>query len=220
MRAHVFERKRMGREMIYPKLLVTSSLLSSWLWLINCYDGFEESAKDEFMKTLSREPFEPNEAMQKGIQLENDITAWLQDEGHLPNPHESDEYESCIAQIAEKIRGSQLQVKASKDITISGQPFLLYGRVDALRGEWIYDIKYTGKYEVGKYFESPQHKVYFEILDSPRFAYLVCDGKEVYEEPYLKEDTDSIIPIVEEFWSWLQSFDEYKKVYVDKWKSF
>ncbi len=201
--------------MIYPRLLITSSLLSSWLWIVDCYDGYE-SAKEEFKRTLSREPFEPNESMQKGIQLEKDILSILCEES-FRTPDSV--YDSCIREMAEKLKDCQFQIKASKDITIAGQSFLLYGRIDALRREWVYDIKYTEKYEVGKYFESPQHKMYFEILDSPKFSYLVCDGREVYEETYLKEDTDSILPIVEEFWSWLQSFDEYRTIFVDKWKS-
>ena len=57
------------------KYLITPTLLNSFKYYQN--DQWKEPAESrlDFLKTLSRERFAPNEAMQKGIDFENDINA-------------------------------------------------------------------------------------------------------------------------------------------------
>lgn len=53
------------------RYLITQSLLSSWAYIFTCWDGYEEDAKAEFVRTLNREESEPTDAMLDGIAFEN-----------------------------------------------------------------------------------------------------------------------------------------------------
>lgn len=55
------------------KLLLTQSLLSSWLYQYGAYDP--QKAHEDFLRVLRREPTQPNKAMLDGIQFENMVTA-------------------------------------------------------------------------------------------------------------------------------------------------
>ena len=80
---------------------------------------------------------------------------------------------------------AQFQVAAYRDKRIDGVPFLLYGRLDALKAGTIYDTKFVRRYEAGKYVSSPQHPMYFDCVpEASRFVYVVSDGKFVYQEEY------------------------------------
>ena len=53
------------------RYLITQSLLSSWNYVFDCFEGYEDEAREEFMQTLRREKGEQSEAMLKGIAFEN-----------------------------------------------------------------------------------------------------------------------------------------------------
>ena len=55
------------------KYLLTPSLLNSYAYYIQDEWKSPTDSRADFLKTLSREKFEPNEAMQKGIDFEDDI---------------------------------------------------------------------------------------------------------------------------------------------------
>lgn len=55
------------------RYLITQSLLSSWAYIFNAYEGYEEDAMESFLSTLRREPSEPTEAMLDGIDFENAV---------------------------------------------------------------------------------------------------------------------------------------------------
>ena len=57
------------------RYLITQSLLSSWSYVHNCWEGCEEDAMASFLATLRREPAEVTEAMQDGIEFENAVYA-------------------------------------------------------------------------------------------------------------------------------------------------
>jgi len=97
---------------------------------------------------------------------------------------------------------------------------LLYGRMDAFGGAWIDDIKFGKSFEVGKYRDSPQTKMYLDLEPGPMgMRYLYSDGSAVYIDEYRRESVESIIPTVREFWGWLGNFPEYLATYRDKWES-
>lgn len=198
------------------RYLMTHSLLSSWIYAIK-ENPFEDatSEKDsyaEFLKVLNREPTETSEAMQNGIDFEKLVTDIVI--GGADNTHKWYEAANKIANI---IDGGQFQLRASKEITVGGMKFILYGRLDALKAGVIYDIKFSKGYEVGKYFDSTQHPTYFEIVPkADEFTYLVSNGTYVWPETYRRDETRSIIPDISNFISWLEArglFETYK----DKW---
>ena len=179
--------------------LVTHSLLSSWLYAMreNPYSDGAEDPWADFLRTLRREPGEQSDAMTKGLDFELDVMRCV--DGKEPK------YPGA-AVVADIVRGGVFQVSQNKRLTVSGMPVILHGRLDALKAGVIYDIKYTGKYERGKYFESTQHPVYFELVpEAMEFTYVVSDMNTVWTETYRRDETPSIIPTVQDFFGWLET---------------
>lgn len=219
------------------RYLMTHSLLASWLYAMR--EDLHEGASgrdpmEEFLLTLRRQPTPRTNAMQWGIDFEDLVTAILHhasaarysrkdyDTGDLaeewyPLP-EHPWYEAAQA-IAHMIGGASLQYRASRPIETSGMMFLLYGRLDALRAGTIYDIKFSGGYERGKFYGSTQHPVYLELIPEAReFVYLVSDGRNVWTERYLREETRSIFPTITDFVAWL-SIQDLMGLYKERWRS-
>lgn len=195
--------------------LLTHSLLSSWLYAMKSspYEDLtsERDAYGDFLKTLRREPTETTQAMQNGIDFENMVT-------DIVNGAEVDSEEKwydAASTVAKIVRGGQLQYKAKKRITVSGIPILLYGRLDVLKAGEIIDIKFSSGYERGKYFDSTQHPIYLELIpEAYQFTYLITNGSDVWKETYRREETNSMIPTIAYFLSYLKEsglWEEYAK---------
>lgn len=200
------------------RFLMTHSLLSSWLYAMkeNPFEDLTTERKpyDEFLKTLRREPTETTDAMQKGINFENLVTAITDGNGDVNN-----NWYEAAERIASVVQGGQLQYKAFKDIKVCGLSILLYGRLDALKAGTIYDIKFSGSYDVGKYLSSTQHPTYFELIpEANAFTYLVSNGSSVWTETYRRDETPSIIPIISDFIDWLSVYG-LLDIYKEKWLS-
>lgn len=198
------------------KYLMTQSLLSSYLYQFNCIDDYSEEAHQSFLDTLNRIYNPTNEAMQRGIEFEK-LVYKCTDMSNIDDVS-TDEVMSAI-RIADYIDGGRFQYVASKTINISGLDLVLYGRLDALKAGVIYDIKYTSKYNVGKFINSPQHPMYLELIpEAKEFIYLVSNGKSVWTEKYTRDETPSIYPIIQSFLQYLENMD-LMQIYINKWKS-
>ena len=200
------------------RFLMTQSLLSSWSWIYSCYEGYEDEAVESFMRTLRREPSERTEAMQGGINFENEVYKRLLGKPYEPHP----EWEQGIAAAAEILNGAVTQVKAYCDIEVDGTKFLLYGILDALKCGVIYDIKFSTKpiatnYEYGKYADNAQHPAYLRLIpEAYEFTYITSDGVDCYRETYRREETRPVEQIIREF---ISSVDRmgYLPIYKEKW---
>lgn len=203
------------------RFLITQSLLSSWQrqWAnFDKYgekaDEFREKAKADFLDALCKEPIPTSEAMQKGIDFENlvtDICAGRGDTNH--------KWYEAACKVASEVRNGQFQAIAVKEVTVFGIDFLLYGRLDYLKAGVITDIKYTGKYEVGKFFDSPQHPMYMELVpEAYEFRYLVSDGRRVWREVYSRGECRPIYGIMQDFVDYLQ-IARLMPVYMQHWKA-
>lgn len=112
-------------------------------------------------------------------------------------------------QVARVINGGVWQVKLSKQISVGGRDFLLYGILDALKGGVIYDIKYKtrslGSVDLpGLFADSPQHPMYFALCpEATRFEYLVSDGDLLYTEAYERGDVAPIEATIGDFMEYL-----------------
>lgn len=198
------------------RYLMTHSLLSSWLYAIkeNPYEDAtsERDPMAEFMLTLRREPTPTTEAMQKGIDFEDLVTAIVAgkgDQGHR--------WYGAASKVAAIVGGGVLQYRARKEVCVGGLTLVLYGRLDALHAGGIYDIKFSSGYERGKYFDSTQHPTYLELVpEAEHFTYLVSNGSEVWQERYRREETPSIFPIISDFLDWLTARD-LLGLYQEKW---
>lgn len=201
--------------MTEPKTLLTYSLISAWQWALNEYSG--DAGWLDFMRTLNREPKdEYTEAQERGIVFEDAINAMCA--GYATDTLRGDELE-CAIKIASMVNGGISQYAASRDITVDGHEFVIYGKLDYLKGGVIHDIKRTGKYEVGKYFDSFQKNTYLYLVPTAsEFRYDVCDGKNVYVETYRREEVGPIEPTIREFMNWLKRNNLWG-TYLEKWES-
>jgi hypothetical protein len=181
--------------------LITQTLLSSWQYLFDCYEGCEEDAAAEFLSTLERAKKEPTEAMQNGIEFENNVYAAAA--GMRRNPHPK--WETGIQQIAPILKGAPVQVRLQRTLDVDGMSFLCYGILDAMKAGTIYDVKFSNKSlgsieAAGKYLESAQHPMYFYLCPEAReFKYLLSDGQDLYIEAYDRDGSRDIREIIHSF---------------------
>lgn len=106
-----------------------------------------------------------------------------------------------------------------KETNINGIDLLLYGRLDALKAGVIYDIKFTKSYAVGKFYSSPQHPMYLELIPEARkFVYLVSNGKSLWVEEYSRNETAEIKPTIQDFFEYLTKYN-LMPIYTSKWQS-
>lgn len=220
------------------RYLMTHSLLSSWLYAMkdNPYEN-ETTNRDpfeEFMQTLRRESTPTAESKQKGIDFEDLVTRLVNGEVNSVSKAESADGQQRIldasplsehkwyqaaSKVAGVVRGGQLQYRARKVITVSGITVLLYGRLDALKAGVVYDVKFSGNYEVGKYFSSTQHPTYLALVPEAReFTYLVSNGTAVWRETYRRDETADICPIIADFFDWLRAYD-LMNLYKQMWSA-
>ena len=200
------------------RYLMTHSLLYSWLYAMkenpNADATTERDQMEEFMLVLRREPTPTSEAMQNGIDFEELVTKIVY--GMSP---EGDSWGEAAAAIANRVRGGVLQYKAYRSVQVGGLTMLLNGRLDCLRAGEIFDIKFSKSYEPGKYFDSTQHPMYFELIPEARsFTYLVSNGSLVWSETYRRDETQSIIPTIENFLAWLGDTG-LMPLYLEKWEA-
>lgn len=190
--------------------LMTHSLLSSWLYAMkdNPYSDAEDPWED-FLRTLRREPGKQSDAMTKGLDFELDVMRCVNcEEPKYPG----------AAVIADIVRDGVFQLSQNVKVQIGSKQIILHGRLDCLKAGVIYDIKYSGNYERGKFFNSTQHPMYFELIpEAHEFSYLVSDFNNVWTETYRRDETPSIIPTICDFFTWLETVGldgEYRQHWV------
>ncbi len=184
------------------RFLMTQSLLSSWKYQWSDFERygekaeeFQEKAERDFLSVLRREPAPTNEAIQKGIDFERLVTDICFGGGNNEN-----KYYEAAREVAREIKGGQFQLAATKNVSVEGIDFLLYGRLDCLKAGVISDIKFSGSYSVGKFFDSPQHPMYMELVPEAReFTYIVSNGNRVWRETYRRDECRSVLDIIGEF---------------------
>ena len=185
------------------RYLITQSLLGAWGYMFSCHEDYQEEAKEDFLKTLRREPKETTPEMQNGIDFEN--LCYEMADYPVMDQYAGRKWFDGAKAVATVIKGASVQVKASRELTVAGMDFLVYGILDALKAGSIYDVKFLNKSFgsaelAGKYLESPQHPAYFYIVpEALDFTYLVSDGQDLYTERYTPEDCRPFPDIVAEF---------------------
>jgi len=192
------------------RFLITQSLISSWQWGFKLENGYED-----FLKTLQRKPIQQTRAMLDGIRFENVLNATL-DGAEIEPTHE---WYKPIMEIYPTLHKAQQQVRLSKNVTIQGVNFVLYGVFDFLKAGIIYDTKYSKTYHVGKYLGSPQHPMYFALCpEAYKFQYKICDSKYVYTETYCPGEVEPIEHTIKHFMDFLDK-QNLVKTYCDNWRS-
>lgn len=153
---------------------------------------------EDFIKVLNKEEFEPSESIIKGY-----------------------EFEAYMQENYEETKNGAYQVVVQKE----HGDYLLYGKVDCLKGGIIYDYKYTKNYDVGKFFGNHQTLMYLEMVpEASKMVYLITNKfdedikPEIFREEYTKdmfpETTDSVL---HKFETWLKQYNLFE-LYAEKWK--
>ena len=191
------------------KLRITQSLLSAWEWAFKRDDGYED-----FLCTLRREKKQPTQAMLDGIRFENCLNGVLKGE-NIPEDHE---WYKVITEMAQELDGAQQQVTLFREVEVDGQPFLLHGVLDYLRGSHIWDCKFSKTYHLNKYLTSPQTPMYLTLVpEAFDFTYIISDGKYVYREKYSRDIVPPIEPTIKYFMQYLKQRGLWD-IYCEKWR--
>ncbi len=189
---------------------ITHSLLSAWDYATG--DGAGDDSLAEFVKTLKREPKQRTQAMQAGIDFEDEVTFYAAN-GYLKCDDApkmqvitamgdtiiqdvrtyTEAERKAIIKFGKKVLGAVPQVRAESQMTINGIDFLLVGVADYLKAGIIYDTKRIGMYEYGRYVGNTQHPMYFELFpEAVRFDYLIFDGYQTHVETFRRTDCEPI----------------------------
>ena len=181
------------------KLRVTKSLLDSWLWSFKRDNGYED-----FIRTLSREPIQPTQAMLDGTRYENVLNNVLDG---IPI-REDHEWYKPITEMSQELKGAQQQVNlyADSGICLDGETILLHGVLDYLREGHIWDCKYSKTYHLNKYYweDTTQTAMYLALVpEAFDFTYIISDGKWVYREKYPREIVPPVQTALSQFLQYL-----------------
>jgi len=206
------------------KYLITPTLINSFQYYIE--DEFKSPAdsRADFLKTLSKEKFEPTKAMQKGIKFEENVLRATNYECNYYIDVCNDEiveYDVVVNILADIVRDGLWQQTCKKDLQIGNQEFLLYGKMDVIKRDTIYDIKYTSNYELGKFLGSAQHLIYLYCTGLPKFKYLISNGKDFWIEDYFNNVNieNKIKNKINNFLSYLENDNEAKNLFETKWQT-
>lgn len=200
------------------RYLMTQSLLSSWGYMFSCWEDGQDQAKEDFIRTLNREPTPVTEAMADGNAFEAEVYAAAQGKERY---HHS-KWENGIQKVASVIKGAPSQIRVQREIKVLGYTFLLYGVLDALQAGVIFDVKYKSKSFgsldlAGSYLDSPQHPTYLYLVpEAHEFQYLVSDGSDLYKEVYTRANTRPIGDIIAEFITSIEAMG-LLETYLEKW---
>jgi len=158
---------------------ISPSLLNNWLYAL------QNDNIDNFIDYLERKPQQTTEAMLKGIEFEDEV------------------YKGNKPLYNEYVKEGKYQVKVARPY----KDIMILGIIDVLQPNWIYDIKTTSNYEIGKYGKTSQHLVYPYCTGIKNFAYLV--NEECYKEDYVYQD-GQLEKLVDDFINWLKISNYYK----------
>lgn len=197
---------------------ITKTLLESWRYCFSCYEGYEEEAYADFLRTLRREPSGTTEAMMNGLTFEDRVYR-----AAAGKTIRSDaKWREGALKVAEIIRGAQIQVPISKPIEVNGTTFLLKGVLDALKAGVIYDVKFLNKSlgsadVYGKWLNCTQHPAYFYLVPEAReFQYVGSDGEDIYIETYQRDQSPDIHEIIQDFLEFLKT-EGLTDIFMEKW---
>ena len=221
------------------KTKITKTLLDSWAYTFDCYEGGEEDAMNDFILTLKREQTPPSEAQQAGLDFEHlvmeiaegrFVPEWVDQGGRCePNSGEPMGYNKYpknyagAKKVAEIVRGGQWQMHVSTDVVVDGREFWLHGFCDVVKAGVIYDIKFKTKSFSsldlwGSYRNSSQHSAYLRCLpEAYEFVYLVSDGEDLYTEAYTPMTSRPIEEYIRNFMNWLKTEPDLMKIYEERW---
>lgn len=159
---------------------ITPTLLNSWLYVTKV----ETANIKDFLNTLEKKTKKTTKAQLKGLEFEDEV------------------YKGNKEIYNEFVKNGLYQVKVKRPY----KDIMLIGIIDVLQPNHIYDIKTTNKYELGKYYNTSQHKLYPYCTGIYNFSYLI--NEECYKEDYTYQNGECE-QLVDDFILWLKKVNLY-----------
>ena len=217
---------------------------------------FEDKCFNELIDKINRVPYEPSEAVSKGTAFNDIVDTLLHGKccgrtklGRIVNQEDFKTVIGVSAEIdgfgfnfdyklckdaAEYFKGSVSQVLVEANIETKYGVVNLYGFIDELREDTVYDIKTTSRYEFGKYSKYWQRYVYpycliesgmmksvkqfeftcYQMKNPTKYSPMITAVQ--YPETYTYNHQDSkkaIREVLERFYEFL---DEHKHLITDE----
>lgn len=209
-------------------LLLTPTLLDAFSWFQKAPASWKDKARQDLIDKIQRKPWEPNEAVKKGIAFERELcslaslpAAEFEALKSTVDPH------PAILEELRILRDCTFQKVFKQTWSFgadaAGIPVLLYGKADAVHKDgYIIDLKTTandrGK---NKYFSGHQHLFYPVLSGMPHFEYHVfewlpeCDSRVGKFNAYaidvdLAQAKLDIIKVSQLFFKWLRAAGLWK----------
>lgn len=193
---------------------LSPTLLDSFAYYLSIQDEEQSLTKrQELIDYLNGKKVE-SEIMQAGQDFERAVYLASLNEKQT---FEDERYADCVKEIASEICGGCYQWHAERMIG----DVQVHGYIDFMKFNRIYDIKTTKDYEVGKYRDRIQHRIYLYCMQEEQirnFSYLVTDFRNVYREDYswIPSYEDDIKTSIDAFFSYLDNDSEMKQAYENK----
>lgn len=143
--------------------LITPTILDSFAWMKSCPSKvMREKAYEQLKNNLYRKPWEPSEAVKRGIAYEDQVRKVAED--NYLNTQSVPLFPTALT-MGLMMRSARWQVKIKTFMSINGVSYCLYGKVDCMRKDCIEDIKTTEKFGgEEKYLSMNQHIFYLFIV--------------------------------------------------------
>jgi hypothetical protein len=129
------------------------------------------------------------------------------------------EFEEWAVNHLPYLQGGQYQVKLSKQYG----DYLLYGIVDVLKAGIVYDLKYTSRYDVGKYRGNTQTVMYLTLVpEAHKMIYVASNDEKgngvIWQEEYSRDEIEPLDALLYNFRNWLEATKLWN-VYIDLWRA-
>lgn len=204
------------------RYLLTPSLFDSWRF----YQLLDSKEKQDFLDSLLKKPITDPDSLaniKAGLDFEADVMKVCMS-GNVYNTLTGDmdhDYARCIAEVADTVRGGLWQERVQFEVKFYGMTFLVYGKMDVVKRDFIFDIKRSKSYDLGKYQESVQHGTYMFGSKLPKFAYLISDETRVFREDYaMSPDIEAaMMNGYETLVDGILADADFRAAYLEHWKA-
>jgi hypothetical protein len=163
-------------------ILLSPTFLDSFRHYQDADPEYAGKARRDLIDRLDGVPVTSG-AMRKGIEFEQAVCDFLDgkaDGGPAGGPPLPGIIEEAAGHVRGALRQVHVSVPVAPDVTV-------HGYIDFLKGNTIYDVKTTAKYEFPKYLRNCQHLAYMAALRQlgiTTFKYLATDFQSLYVEEY------------------------------------
>jgi len=195
---------------------LSPTLLDSFDYYLSIEDEEQSQQKRQELIDYLNGKKVVSEAMQKGVDFENNVVLCNMGE---KIDCEDERYFDCVHEIAGIVDGSVYQWHIEREF----EGVLIHGYADFINRNRVFDVKTTANYEVGKYRNRMQHRIYLACLRQERidnFTYLITDFRNVYKEDYfwMPEYENELRTSIGLFFEYLSNDVEMKQAYEAKMK--